>query len=148
MIVEIWRDPPEYSDEEAETDEEFETEGEADAAAGTKGEADAAAENEDTESDEDGHEGSEPYLHEAGDTRDQDERTAVQIFLNELDNWERIDNLISSLEVRRAAVLHELERQRSSWGHRLRRASDAALGGVEERKAPRIGKPTAFDGRS
>jgi hypothetical protein len=132
LIIELRRDPPEYSYEETEADEETETDGES--------EADPAAGTAETETNEDSPEGSEPDLCEAEDELDRAEKKAVEIFLGQLDDWERIDSLIASAEIRRAAALREIERRRSIWADRLRAASDAALGEVVEREAPGIEK--------
>jgi hypothetical protein len=136
LMVQAGCDEPDDSDEGTGADDETETDGELE----TDGESEVdAAPAGDTESDKDSHEGSEPDLKQAEVDFDPAEGKAVEVFLHQLDNWERIDRLIISAEIRRASVLRELERQRSTWGKRLRKASDAALGGVEEAKAPRIG---------
>jgi hypothetical protein len=125
LIIELSRDAPDDSDEETESDKEAETDGES--------EADPAGGTAEAETDEDSPEGSEPDLRDAEDELDPAETKAVEIFLDKLDDWERIDSLIASAEIRRALIFRELERRRSIWADRLRKASDAALAPCERR---------------
>ena len=43
-----------------------------------------------------------------------------------LDDIERIDRMIATAEVRRNAILREVDRHRTTWGHELRRAAQQA----------------------
>jgi hypothetical protein len=43
-----------------------------------------------------------------------------------LDDIERIDRMIATAEVRRNAILHEVDRHRTTWGQELRRAAQQA----------------------
>jgi hypothetical protein len=56
----------------------------------------------------------------------------TRLFLNSLDLWERIDNLLAVAEARRAAALREIERRRASVAERLRTASEAIIEGEYE----------------
>jgi hypothetical protein len=51
-------------------------------------------------------------------------------FHHTLDDYERIDSLLASAEIRRNAYLRELERHNERLAYRFRRASDDFLGGV------------------
>jgi hypothetical protein len=53
----------------------------------------------------------------------------TEAFLDSLDDYERIDFLLASAEVRRNASLREIERHRESLASRLRRASDDIIEG-------------------
>jgi hypothetical protein len=59
---------------------------------------------------------------------DQDELT-TEMFLHGLDDYERIDSLLASAEVRRNASLREIERHSESLASRLRRASEDIIEG-------------------
>jgi hypothetical protein len=143
-MIDIGLDEP---DEESETDTEFDDDTELDdnaeceadeepatddnGNAGGESEVDPASGPGDTAADEPSLEKSEADRREV-EKFDEAEKKTVLTFLDKLDNWERIERLIAGAEIRRAAVLREFERQRSTWGSRLRRASDAALGGAEK----------------
>ena len=59
----------------------------------------------------------------------------TRLFLNNLDHWEKIDNLLAVAEARRAVALREIERRRASLAERLRTASKALIEGeYEEQK--------------
>src|SRR5580704_16622930 len=53
----------------------------------------------------------------------------TRLFLNSLDHWEKIDNLLAVAEARRAVALREIERRRASVAERLRTASKALIEG-------------------
>jgi hypothetical protein len=56
----------------------------------------------------------------------------TRLFLNSLDHWEKIDNLLAVAEARRAVALREIERRRASVAERLRTASKALIEGEYE----------------
>jgi hypothetical protein len=89
------------------------------------GEAQDADETEDADEAQDANQGQDEtqrvdelrsyYETEQGETR---------LFLENLDYWERIDNLVAAAEMRRAVVLREIERRRAGFADRLRKASN------------------------
>jgi cobalamin biosynthesis protein CobT len=63
------------------------------------------------------------------------EQGETKLFLENLDHWERIDNLIAAAEMRRAAALHGIERRRPGVADRLRQASNNIIEGECEEPA-------------
>jgi hypothetical protein len=57
------------------------------------------------------------------------ESTTVQIFIDELDNYQRIDALLAAAEGRSIALLREIERRRDGLAARLQKASDEIIDG-------------------
>jgi hypothetical protein len=50
----------------------------------------------------------------------------AQTLRTHLDEFERIEQMIASAELRRDAILHEVELHRARWGQELRRATQEA----------------------
>jgi hypothetical protein len=57
------------------------------------------------------------------------EQGETELFLDNLGDWEKIDQLLTMAEARRITVLREIERRRESFADRLRKASSDIIEG-------------------
>jgi hypothetical protein len=72
------------------------------------------------------------------------ERGETDMFLNNLEPWEKIDHLLTIAEARRIGVLREIDRRRTNIADRLREASNDIIEGEFEEHNPRskMGTPS------
>jgi hypothetical protein len=71
----------------------------------------------------------------------------TRLFLNNLDHWEKSDNLLAVAEARRMVALREIERRRAGLAERLRTTSTSLIEGEYEEQ-DREGKSSASQGNS
>jgi hypothetical protein len=65
------------------------------------------------------------------------EQGDTDLFIDNLENWEKIDHLLTIAEARRIGVLREIDRRRANFADRLRKASnDIVDGEFEEHNNP------------
>jgi hypothetical protein len=72
----------------------------------------------------------------AGEEYYESERGEADLFLENLERWEQLDQLLTIAEVRRMAVLREIERRRELFAHRLRKVSDDIIDGEFQEHNP------------
>jgi hypothetical protein len=75
------------------------------------------------------------------------EQGDTKLFLENLGDWEKIDQLLTMAEARRITVLREIERRRESFADRLRKASSDLIEGEfeEHHLAPETGRRSEDD---
>jgi hypothetical protein len=73
------------------------------------------------------------------------ERGETDLFLNNLEPWEKIDHLLTVAEARRIGVLREIDRRRANSADRLREASNDIIDGEFEEHNPHSEMGTASE---
>jgi hypothetical protein len=64
------------------------------------------------------------------------EQGETELFLVNLKSWERIDQLLTTAEARLAAILREMDRRRTGFSERARRASSELIDGEFKEQTP------------